>query len=188
MIISVGRQTGAGGRELVVKLAKKLGFEYLDQDRLLKKADEFGYFEQAYRFYNETPVNSLLQAISGNEMADEQSTKFIKEIYQKLLENGNYIIMGRCANCFLRGKKDFFSVFLHAPSEFKQKRLIASGISSGKVAEYMSESDNGRARFHRYYTGEEWGGSAFYDLCINTGVCGVDNAVELIEFFISHRL
>ena len=63
MIISVGRQTGAGGRELVVKLAKKLGFEYLDQDRLLKKADEFGYFEQAYRFYNETPVNSLLQAI-----------------------------------------------------------------------------------------------------------------------------
>ena len=188
MIISIGRQTGAGGRELVEKLAKKLGFSYLDQDMLLKKADEIGCFEQMYRFYNETPVNTLLQAISGNEVADETSIKTIREIYTKLTLGGDYIIMGRCANYFLRGQKDFFSVFLHAPSEFKQKRLIASGISSGKVAEYMSESDNGRARFHRYYTGEEWGGSAFYDLCINTGICGVDNAVELIEFFITHRL
>lgn len=188
MIISVGRQTGAGGRELAAKLAKKLGFAYLDQDSLLKKADEIGHFEQMYRFYNETPVNTLLQAISKNEIANENSTKIIKEIYAKLISGGDYIIMGRCANCFLRGQKDFFSVFLHAPSEFKKARLVASGISPSKVDEYMHDTDNGRARFHRYYTGEEWGGSAFYDLCINTGVCGVDNAVELIEFFISHRL
>ncbi len=188
MIISVGRQTGAGGRELAHKLADRLGYTYLNKEKLLQKADELGYFEEMYEFYNEVPVNTLLQAISDNEIARASQTDVVREIYLKLLSSGDYIVMGRCANCFLRGQKDFFSVFLGADVEFKLARLLAQGYDEKSAIEYMEQSDAGRASFHHYYTGEEWGGARYYDLCINTARCGVDNAVEIIEFFLNHRL
>ena len=36
MIISIGRQTGSGGREIAQKLADETGFKYLDKDALLR--------------------------------------------------------------------------------------------------------------------------------------------------------
>lgn len=186
MIISIGRQTGAGGRELAHKLAQNLNFTYLNKEKLLVKADEFGYFEAMYQFYNEVPVNTLMQAISNNEIAKDSKKSLIAQIYQKLLNDGNYVVMGKCANYFLRGQKDFFSIFLHAPQSFKLSRLIKQGYSSSDAIEYMEQNDAGRASFHHYYTNEIWGGSQYYDLCINTAMCGIDNAIEIIKFFINH--
>ena len=40
MIISIARQTGAGGRETARKLAQRLGYTYLAKADLLRKADE----------------------------------------------------------------------------------------------------------------------------------------------------
>lgn len=187
MIISVGRQTGSGGRELAHKLADELGFTYLNKDKLLKKADELGFFEEMYRFYNETPVNTLVQAISHSEIANSEKNSVIKEIYLKLLDDGDYVIMGRCANYFLRGERRFLSVFLHADIEFKLSRLKMQGYDEVAALEYMEQSDSGRASFHKYYTNEEWGGSTYYDLCVNTAKCGIDNAVKLIKFFLNNR-
>ena len=188
MIISVGRETGAGGRELAHKLSDKLGWTYLNKDKLLKKADEIGFFEEMYEFYNEVPVSSLLQAISKNEVAASSKKNIISKIYKKLSSHGDYIVMGRCANYFLREEEGCFSVFLHANFDFKLKRLLAQGYSKSDAIDYMETSDEGRQRFHKYYTNENWGDTKNYDLCINTAFCGVDNAVKLIEDFSKLKL
>ena len=185
MIISIARQTGAGGRETARKLAQRLGYTYLAKADLLRKADELGYFEQMYEFYNEMPVNTLLQAISHSELAAEQKRDHIARIYQKIVEGGNVIVLGRCAGFFLRGRTDLLTVFLRASDEFKLARLEKEGRADAR--EYMEDSDAGRASFHQYYTNQIWGAVANYNICIDTSYCGIEGAVNIIEYLVKSR-
>ena len=185
MVITIGRQTGAGGRELAQKLASRLGYTYLEKADLLKRADGLGCFELMYEFYNEMPVNMLLQAISHNEVANEEKRERMAKIYRQIASEGNIIILGRCAGHFLRDRSDLLRVFLRAEDDFKLARLASE--TKGDVREFMENSDAGRASFHRYYTNQIWGASQNYDICINTSFCGVDGAVEIIENLIRRK-
>lgn len=180
MIISIGRQTGSGGREIAFKLSNELNFTYLNKEKLLQKAKDFGYFEEMNRLYKEKPVNSLLQAIVKNEVAVEKKDS-IKEIYNKLTADGDYIIVGRCANYFLRRDKDFLSVFLHANSEFKTKRIMQiEDLTKEEAMEFIENEDTNRESFHNYYTNEKWGDSIYYDLCIDTSKFGIQKSINFI--------
>ena len=44
------------------------------------------------------------------------------------------------------------------------------GLSLKKAMERNQQTDSDRAAFHRYYTREEWGASADYDLCLDSGI------------------
>jgi hypothetical protein len=181
MIISIGRQTGSGGREIAQKLADETGFKYLDKDALLRRANEIGCFEKMYNFYNEKPVNILVQAIAQNEVA-RKKTEEISAIYEQILRGGNFIILGRCANYFFRDRDDFVSIFLHAPQEFKVARLMHErNKNRAFVIEYMQNLDSERASFHKYYTGEIWGETNGYDFLINTAKFGIDGVLKLIK-------
>lgn len=180
MIISIGRQAGSGGREVALKLSQKLGVEYLGEEELIAKADELGYFEQLYSFYKESPVCTLMQAIAINEVADDKQ-KVIFDVYNALAKSGDFVVIGRCANYFLKNTDEFVSVFLHAPFEFKLSRLMQiENLDEASAKEYMERIDTERASFHKYYTNQEWGGTLGYDLCINTSKVGLDEAVDLI--------
>lgn len=180
MIISIGRQTGSGGREIAYKLSKELNFTYLNKEKLLQKAKDFGYFEEMNRLYKEKPVNSLLQAIVKNEIAVERKDS-IKKIYNELTKDDNYIIVGRCANYFLRQNSEFLSVFLHANMEFKLKRIMEQeNLNRQKASDFIELEDENRESFHNYYTDEKWGESIYYDLCINTSKFGIDKSMVLI--------
>ncbi|BCX79350.1 AAA family ATPase [Campylobacter sp. 19-13652] len=180
MIISIGRQAGSGGLEIASKLATRLGVEFLGEEELIAKAATLGYFEQLYSFYKESPVSTLMQAIAINECAPNRQDE-IFAMYSALANSGDFVIIGRCANYFLKGTQEFVSVFLHAPDEFKLSRLMnQQGFSQSEALEYMERTDRERASFHRYYTGQEWGGTPGYDLCINTAKTGIKNSVEII--------
>ncbi|MDA3057068.1 cytidylate kinase-like family protein [Campylobacter sp. VBCF_05 NA6] len=185
MVITIARQTGAGGRELAQKLAARLGYTYLEKADLLKRADSLGCFEMMYEFYNEMPINMLLHAISHNEIANEEKRERIAKIYRQIAHDGNIIILGRCAGYFLRSRGDLLRVFLRAEDEFKLTRLASE--TKGDVREFMENSDAGRASFHRYYTNEIWGASQNYDICINTSFCGVDGAAQIVENLIKFK-
>ncbi|WP_052137707.1 AAA family ATPase [Campylobacter sputorum] len=180
MIISIGRQTGSGGREIAYKLSNELNFTYLNKEKLLQKAKDFGYFEEMNRLYKEKPVNSLLQAIVKNEVALEKKDN-IRKIYNELIKDGDYIIVGRCANYFLRQNSDFLSVFLHASAEFKTKRIMEQeNLNKQNALEYMELEDTNRESFHNYYTNEKWGDSIYYDLCIDTSKFGIEKTIKFI--------
>lgn len=183
MIISIGRQTGSGGREISELLAKELNFSYLDKDTLLKKAKILGYFDEIYNFYNEKPVNCLIQAISQNEVVDKKINQIAK-IYDLILCNGNYVILGRCTNYFFRQRKDFLSVFLYAGEDFRLNRLQNELQNPKNAHYYLHKYDDERALFHKYYTGEIWGEKSGYDICINTEKIGINNTLAIIKSLI----
>ena len=61
------------------------------------------------------------------------------------------------------------------------------GVSMKKALEQNQKTDSDRAAFHRYYTREEWGASADYHLCLDSGVLGVEGTVEVILAYLKIR-
>ena len=61
------------------------------------------------------------------------------------------------------------------------------GLLLKKAMERNQQTDSDRAAFHRYYTREEWGASADYDLCLDSGILGVEGTVEVILAYLKIR-
>ena len=58
----------------------------------------------------------------------------------------------------------------------------------GKKAQKKQEAQQEQIEAAKqYYTGETWGKAEHYDLCIDTGVLGIDQTVELILDYLNLR-
>ena len=71
--------------------------------------------------------------------------------------------------------------------EDREARLRGSGdyeITGKSIQSALEKMDKQRATYYNYYTGQVWGKSNHYDMCINAGRIGVDPAVELILGYI----
>ena len=45
----------------------------------------------------------------------------------------------------------------------------------------LKKMDRDHVKYYKYYTGQQWGNSVHYDLCINSASYGIDGSVELIR-------
>ncbi|MCU6761533.1 cytidylate kinase [uncultured Roseburia sp.] len=191
MIITIGREYGSGGREIGKMLAKRLNLPFYDKKKLLNAADSDDNYEEMKDFYEEKPINSYLYAIEENQEALDPDYGISKIPFQKIraltaLEGG--VIIGRCANYIFRGKEDAVSVFIHASEEHRIAKIAEmEHISIGNAKKRMHQVDEQRAAFHHMYTKETWGAAKGYELCLDSGVLGVDRCVELIIKYLEWR-
>ena len=52
----------------------------------------------------------------------------------------------------------------------------------------MHQRDADRAPYYNFYTAGHWGAAAGYHLCLNSSVCGIEGAVEIIKDFARRKL
>ena len=73
------------------------------------------------------------------------------------------------------------SVFISAPSGERAERVSARcGISVKEAQGLMEKKDRTRQTYYNYFTFREWGVASNYDLCINSGLFGIEGAADLI--------
>ena len=167
MKITIARQCGSGGHEVAEALAEKLNLEIFDKKRFVEEAKKRNVYDENANFLNENPIDSYID--------------FVKE----LTEQENCIIIGRCANYIYRDDKDCVSVYLHADREIRCERLQKRDqISEKEALKTIQEVDEKRAAFQEQCTSTRWGDGNEYDLCIDTGKIGIENAVEMILEYI----
>ena len=82
------------------------------------------------------------------------------------------IIVGRCADHILRDMRPF-RLFVYADLEARIARCRAKGEDAARMSDEdlrqkILTIDKKRARYYRFYTDQNWGERASYDLCINT--------------------
>jgi shikimate kinase len=61
LIVSLGREFGAGGRSVGKKLAERLGIAYYDKELIVEAAKEFGFAPELFEKSDETS-----SSVSGN--------------------------------------------------------------------------------------------------------------------------
>ena len=174
IIITIGRQSGSGGRKIGELLAEKLGIPCYGKSELQKIAEGTDDYEEVQSFYEEEPVNSLLYAIAMSQFEQEVGRIPFRRI-RELASKESCIIIGRCAGHIFREDPEAVRVFIHADPKIRVQRIMErEGLSETKAKKFLEDTDSRRASFHKYYTKQEWGLAQDYELCLDSGVLGIE--------------
>lgn len=190
-VITISREFGSGGRTIGKRLAEKLNYKFYDSELVKKVANESGYDKDFIEKHGEyaSSTSRLMFSMSRNVGAINSYNSVYDEIYiaqQKVIEDlaneGNVVIVGRCADYILRNRDDVLNVFIYAPIESRKKRIIEEykEVEGKPIDKRIKECDQKRKTYYKTYTGQEFGDVHNYDLSINSSLFTIDGSVELI--------
>ena len=194
LVITIGRQCGSGGRMIGQKIAERLGIKCYDKELLNLASKNSGLCKELFESHDEKPTSSFLYSL----VMDTYSLGYTTSAYtdmpinhkiflaqfdtiKKLADEESCVIVGRCADYALADYPNVLTVFITGNEEEKIKRLAEiNKIDPQKAREMMMKTDKRRSSYYNYYSSKKWGDAQSYDLCINSTVVGVENAVEII--------
>lgn len=198
-VITIGRQYGSGGRELGQILAKKLGFEFYDEELVTMAAEKNKMHKDILRAVDEKATKSLLYTlVTGSDLRFMNSSiqyempindkLFItqSEIIKNLADKSSCVIVGRCADYVLRDSaQKCLHLFIYADLEDRIKRISQKyDLTPEKAKDKIHKIQKSRKAYYNYYSNREWGNVSNYDLCVNTGKLGLEKAADVICEFV----
>ena len=187
-VIVIGRQYGSGGHDIGKALAERLGFAFYDNEIIQMTAGSTGYTPQFVKDREENMTNSFLydlvsqMYIYSDTQEAPRDAIFESEgkVIRELAEKGNCVILGRCADYFLRDRKDCLKVYLHAPEDYRVKRIMKTeNLPEEDARQKIRRMDRRRSDNYHYYTRRIWGHSGNYDLTLDTKI-GAEAVQEVI--------
>ena len=182
-------------------LAEKLNIPFYDKELLSEAAKASGICEEILEEHDEKPTRSLLFSLVTGMQSHMAAGNFYMDMplnhkiflaqfdaIRRIAEEGPCVIVGRCADYVLRENPDAVSVFVKADMASKVDRAVKYyGIEADKAEDRIRKADKQRASYYNYYATATWGDVDNYDLVVDTGVLGVEGAVELIAKFLELR-
>lgn len=197
MTITISRQMGSGGAYIGHLVAKELGFKYLDREILRQAAEHFGtevriledlaerspgIIETIIKgFSYVTPPGGTLQTMRPPVYSRDLFTMECK-IIQKIADQYNAVIIGRGGFYALRERPHVIRVFIHAPQEFRVKRVMqVQNITDIREARNkIKDSDQSRTKYIRDMAGGHWTDSRNFHLCIDSSFTGFRESAKMI--------
>ena len=187
-VICIGRLFGSGGREIGLGLAKKLGIRFYDKEILKKAAEESGIVEELFEKADEKPTNSFLYSLSmgthgqamnftnyNDYLTNDKLFLFQSNTIRDMAEKDSCVIIGRCADYILRGRKDMLSVFIRVRN-----------VEEDAARSLIKKTDRQRANYYNFYADNDWGAADSYDVAINSGKLGVEKSIEVLAGICEH--
>ena len=175
IIINVGRRLGSGGRDIAARLAGDFGCALYDRELLNLAARESGFCKEVFErndenrgflrslFHMHVPHVSDINFYS-NELSQENLFKFQSDAIRRAATEGS------------------------ADPDSRIRRVCERhGCSIDEARELIARGDRDRAAYYNYYTGKTWGHSESYDLCIDSGIMGLERTGDFIRDFIKER-
>lgn len=194
-VITISREYGSGGHAVGEELAKRLNMDFYDHSIIDRTAVELG-FSSEYVADKEQNISTAKiweliftdKSIPDSMNPSRDDAIFVAEsrTIRELAAKGNCIIIGRMANWILRKRKNCVKVFITSSHETAIERIVArEHISSNEASRKIDRINKGRSNHYMQYSGQHWTDARSYDLVINISVTGINQAVSIIENFVS---
>lgn len=191
-IILIDRQYGSGGREVGKRLADKRGIPFYDGQMLMLAAQKYGISQNVLEEYDEKNVKSMIYmiAMSADYSHNEERSMLPQRIYSamsetitRLADEGPCVIVGRCADYILEGRKEYINAFIYASDMQARidRAVTVDGIKPKDAQSYIKKRDKQRKDYYNFHTDRRWGDPNNYDICLNTSTLGYDRCVSIIE-------
>ena len=188
--ITISREYGSGGREIGEKLARRLGIPFYDKELIAMIAKE-GNIETSVLEANDE-LDPDFDNDSPRQVPPDYQIAMTQRIYaaqatviRNLNDKGPCVIVGRCADAIL---PDALNIFVFADMESRIKRIMSlnPGLSRDEAVNSIEIVDRRRKAYHEYYSPIEWGKMDAYDICVNSGLIGVDGCLDAALAYIRH--
>ena len=199
-IVTFARGFGTGGKEIASMLAKDLGI-HCYENRILTLAsqmsglDEKLFLDIYERIRNNGGFTGFLkglprsrQYIARNEkfVSDDRLFEYQSQIIRNLADQESCVIVGKCADYVLKGRKNVVSIYIEAPRAFCLARTMQRmKVSADVAAATIENTDKYRADYYKYYTkGNYWTNPVNYDMTLNSEKVGIAGCVKMIEEYL----
>ena len=180
-IITISREFGSGGRELVKRLSDILGFDYYDREIVTQIAETKNlnekYVEKALENYEWSTIPlTFRHSFTRIPTTQSISTELLieqKKVIESIAQKGkDFVIVGRNADMILESYKPL-NLFICADMPSKLKRCKERAQEGEKITEKdlkrnIKSIDRARAKTRDLISGSKWGDREAYQLIINT--------------------
>ena len=179
-IITISREFGSGGRELGKRLADYLGIPCYDHEIIDMVAEQHGFDKNYVAHISEKDIRVFYPSTIGHRFmtsaaAMHQPVKVTlaqHEIIRQLAQQGDCVIVGRCADIVCRDMNPL-NIFVYADRLSKLVRCESRADENERFSEKemlrkMKQIDKERDAYRELFTEEDWGAKESYHLCVNT--------------------
>ena len=201
-VITISRQVGAGGITLGQKLAKRLGYHYVDKEIIEAVAEKVKVSSAEVRGFEKSGFTGLMEFIdkivsrdfiighvtSEHGYLDEKSyVPAVKDIIEHLYQQGNVVIMERGSQYILKGRKKAWRVLLVGDLEHRICAVIDRfHLTRHEAEKALKRADKIRDRFLSLFLDKKsHEDPASYDLVLNMNRVSMKKAEEMIVTLIS---
>lgn len=195
-VITIGREFGSGGRELGVRLAENLGFDYYDKEIVTAIVNHTDLAEgfvneivegKSYRYFPISIGQSMSLTMDYQIHQMQTIIKAQTDVIKEMALKSNCVIVGRCADYILKdlrdeGQIELFRLFIYADPESRLKRCLERSPEEEDLTEKEMEKqirriNKERAAYYEDYTLQKWGDKSNYDICLNTSFMVIEDMV-----------
>ena len=106
-------------------------------------------------------------------------------VIRNLNDKGPCVIVGRCADAIL---PDAVNIFVFSDMENRINRIMSlnPGLTREEAKASILAVDKRRKAYHEYYSTTQWGDMDAYDICLNSGLAGVEGCLEAALTYIKY--
>ncbi len=207
-VVTISRQYGSGGDEIARQLCGRLNYRYLDKQLMSRVASQVAmgevkisdFSEDSYvarnfldrwlglsqpelvaeiRTWSESAIGT--RALRVERLDEAEAITLIQAIINEVYRMDNMVIVGRGGQVILKNKPNVLHVRIEAPLEDRIRRVHESEkITLTEAQEKVSHRDKAAHSYIKRFYGVDWSDPLLYHLVINTKLCGITAAVQLI--------
>ncbi len=201
LVITISRELGSGGAYIGHKLAEKLDLFYADHVIITRTAEKLSVFEEDVapheekitsfwqNFWENTTLHEFYsEAVGSFRPTTARIFQTESEVIQQIAQERPTVVIGRGGFHVLRDLPNVVNIYLHGDIDARARRLVeVQGITELEAKTQIASGDKERMRYIKKFTKKDWANVNNFDLAIDTGKIGFDNALEIILKYIESR-
>jgi cytidylate kinase len=182
-VVTVSREYGSGGAAAARAVAERLDYQLLDRGLILRMAKAAGVEPGVAEMFDERVDPWLhrlgralwrggVEAVAPLDESEIVDADRLATLGARVIEEaaalGGCVVVGRGAQCVLRGRPGCVHAFVYAPRADRARRLHQRLGPNADVEGAIDATDRERAAFLRRHFDADWKDPLLYDLMINS--------------------
>ncbi|MDQ2904467.1 MAG: cytidylate kinase-like family protein [Chloroflexota bacterium] len=202
--ITISREYGSGGGEIAVRLARRLNWQLIDHEVVVRVARDLGVTEAeaaAHDEYTQSLLERILISMQGVDPAmlavtpvpllvtsEQTYHKALTRVVEAAVARGHAVIVGRGGQMILQGRRDVFHLRVVAPLEARiTYAMRREGLSQEDAQARIQFKDRDRMHYLQAEYHRSLDDAHLYDLIVNTGVLDLDSAIDLVSLALERK-
>ena len=184
VIVTIAREHGSAGKRIGQLVAEKLGVPCYYKEMTALAAQESGLAREFISGIN-SDENAVMRDLYLSTNVVQQAIAAQDKAINLIADKGSCVIVGRAADYVLRGRDNLVRVFIHAPRDYRVKKVMEMyGDSEAEGKKSIARSDAARGAYYKNISGHEWGDPHQYELSVDSSI-GPEKTAELICSYIN---
>ena len=205
-VITISRQYGSGGDEIVDRICQVLGYHRFSKLHISQAAAEAGLSEREIIDYSEEnyKVKNFIDRLLGRSrqvgeariwredaqgtritelepISEEHALALVKGAVEAAYRAGDVVVVGRAGQVILKDRPGVLHVRIIAPMEDRIQRVRGQYKLERRVAQDLIDSrDAASADYLKTFFGVDWAAPLLYHIILNTAGMELEDAAHAI--------